>query len=1213
MKIKIKYSYKLLLLFLGAAFIAFGFLGDDNNGVRTPKPIYKITGTQESGKQGDAYGMNVNNIWMPMNRRGIIADVNIPPNGSLGQYAGGGFLFSSGFFLSGYKGGVLWANAAASASLVEDYVQGVVDGENDPNAVIYVINSQDEPFGQSWQDWADAVALGADFVDGDGDGIYNPVDKNGNGLYDPDEDMPDLIGDELAWCVYHDGLPVAQRRWNTSIEAGIEVRQSVFAFASAGAIGNIVFVRYRIKYVGLTPTDPDQLTEVYFGAWADPDLGDATDDVIGVDVPRNSGYTYGNGPDAQYGAQVPCFMIDFFSGPRAYIAGVTYIDNNGNNVYDDGIDTPLDTAHSVQGQIKGIVEYPGATNLPISSFVVYFNGVAALGDPNDKDEARSYALGFDRFGEEVDPCNFAFGEVRGGVDCATVDSRFWYSGDPVTDVGWICNQNRDVRQMTNTGPFLLNKNEENEIVIAYVVGRGSDPLDGITKARAIDDGAQNIFDLNFLAPTPPPAPQVTLSSSDDFIDISWETRNQVGYKSVTPTWDLGFEGYQIWAFKTNIPEDIVSGQPNSVLLAKYDLDNFIDNIYKENSETGGIELLYEVSSPEFQMDSALYVDPATGRIRLRIFNDPFSPNTPVVKGRPYYFAVTSYALNYLALVYKAGPENPVGTPGDYYLSSFAFAQEAENIRSIRSIVVGESAINPPVAVQPANKISGASLGNVGYDVINNQDLTGHNYEVTFFKDSSSIPYSMFWKLTNLSTGTVLEDTGRLYNYGLPVVNQEITDGFITKVERQNATIGLPTYTGEVWYNFTRSPIDSLRGRGIWYMGKDLVTEEPSYLFLPENETTPYPFRLNSNRDTVKSTYLTTNKLRKVELRFGEEGFGKAYRYINGYKAAGPGQVANNLFPYASKITSTDTVGKGPIGKWDEVNNRAMGYVDVPFQAWVVDEQNNENYQVAVGFIESKAKSAFFSKGNPDGIWDPGTFIPETGEYLIIFDSPYDPDGNQIELTGGEFQTGSGPVTIWADFVRWYPALPFIPADAQGITDEQRSVFNSPCLSTMYLLGLARIDSTSWFTPGDVMTIPLDVYPYTEEDVYQFSTLAGTTVTEEDERARWEKVNVYPNPLFGYNTLSNYYSNTPDEPFVTFTNLPEDVTIKIYSLSGTLLRTLTTDDKDSPTSPFLRWDLQNESELRVASGMYLAIVTNPKYGDKVLKFAIIMPQKQIQRF
>jgi flagellar hook assembly protein FlgD len=83
--------------------------------------------------------------------------------------------------------------------------------------------------------------------------------------------------------------------------------------------------------------------------------------------------------------------------------------------------------------------------------------------------------------------------------------------------------------------------------------------------------------------------------------------------------------------------------------------------------------------------------------------------------------------------------------------------------------------------------------------------------------------------------------------------------------------------------------------------------------------------------------------------------------------------------------------------------------------------------------------------------------------------------------------------------------------------------------------------------------------------------------------------------------------------VTFTNLPEDITVKIYSLSGTLLRTLGTEDKSEPTSPFLNWNLQNESGIRVASGMYLAIISSPKYGDKVLKFAIIMPQKQIQRF
>ncbi len=1212
MKINIEHKYKLLLLFLYVAFIAFGFLGDDKNGIAPPKQLYKVTATQESGKQGDAYGMNVNNIWLPINSKGIIAAVNVGEKGSGGQYAGGTFLFSSGFFLSGYSNGTLWANACASASLVEDYLPGPVGQTGNSNAVVYVVNSRDPAFGQSWQDWSDAVALGADFYDGNGDGIYTPENTNDTTGWQPDEDMPDLIGDETVWCIYNDALPVAQRRWNTTIQVGVEVKQSVFAFSSAGAIGNLIFVRYRFAYKGLNASSPDQLTDVYFGAWADPDLGDATDDVIGVDTVRNAGYTYNNEEDGVYGNQVPCFMIDFFSGPRAYIAGETYLDNNGDNMYDPGIDTPIDTATSVQGQRKGIVYYPGAKNLPISSFVMYINGLSGISDPNNKNEARNYMLGLNSNGDPVLPCSFAYGEVRGGVDCNLVDPRFWFSGDPVTDVGWVCTENRDMRQMTNSGPFILEKDEENEIVLAYVVGRGAAPLEGITVARAIDDGAQTIFDLNFLAPSPPPAPEFTLSSSDDFIDISWDTPDQVTYINDVPSWNLRFEGYQVWAFKTNISEDFVSGQPNSVLLASYDLKDFIQSVYLQNSQTGGLDLLYPVSPPANQLDSLTYKDPTTGRIRLRVFNDPFDANIPVTKGKPYYFAVTSYALNYDALLYKPDPAvlidsvTLIGPTGDYYLSSSAFAQQAENIRTIQSIVVGEDALNPPVVVQPANKISGASLGDVGYDVVDNDALTGQSYEVSFFKNDTSVAYSMFWKLSNISTGALLQDSMLSYTYGSTSVDLPITDGFIARVELQDATIGLPTYNpaGDVWYNYVGSPVDSLFSRGPYYMGTDLI---------PTGDL-PFPFQGSPNPNK-RSTYITSDKLRTVEIRFGDEGVGKAYRYINGYKRYPPPQnwAANNTFQYAEAITSSDTIGKGPIGMWDEVNDRALGFVDVPFTVWVVDGQYDEEYQLAVGFMEARNGSADFPQGIPDGIWNPGTDVKTTGEYLIIFDTPYDPNGGQIELTGGDFQTGNGTETIWADIGRWYSSYPTVPVDAQGITEEQRAVFNSPYLSTMYWFGLVPVDSTAWFTPGDVMTLPLTVYPYTENDVYQFSTLDGTTLSSADEQELWNKVNVYPNPLYGYNELSSYYTNTPDEPYITFTNLPEQITVKIYSLSGSLLKTLTTDDKASPSSPFLNWDLLNESGLRVASGMYLAIVSSPIYGDKTLKFAIIMPQKQIQRF
>ncbi len=201
---KIKKLTYIILLIFGISLISFGFLSDDKNGQKPIRPLNKLNNSQESGKQGDAYRLFINNINLPMNRVGIIADVEIPPDGSLGRFKGNNsFLWSSGFFLSGYSDGQLWANAVASATLVEDYTAGKSNPVSGDDAQMYVLNAQDEDFGPSWQDWKDAVALGADFYDGDGDGVYTPVDLNGNGEWDQEsvpgamdgEDRPDLIGD----------------------------------------------------------------------------------------------------------------------------------------------------------------------------------------------------------------------------------------------------------------------------------------------------------------------------------------------------------------------------------------------------------------------------------------------------------------------------------------------------------------------------------------------------------------------------------------------------------------------------------------------------------------------------------------------------------------------------------------------------------------------------------------------------------------------------------------------------------------------------------------------------------------------------------------------------------------------------------------------------------------------------------------------------------
>lgn len=1212
---KIKFKYRLSLLFLGIIICSLGFVEGDKNGKKSFSKVYMPTKISlEGGKYGDAYRLYINNINMPMNRSGKLADVNIPPDGSAGRFGESSFLFSGGFMLSGLAGNKLFANAVASASLVEDYVQGTVaGGTSDPNAVMYVLKRNDPPGGQAYQDWADAVALGADFTDVDGDGVY-----------DPSVDIPDILGDETVWCVYNDGVSQAGRRWNAVAPLGIEVRQTAFALNSKGSIGNIIFLRYRIKYVGNNkPDEPEKLDDVYFGTWDDPDIGSVEFnlDLVGSDKERNAIYTYKGGTGPSYGSNPPAFFATFFSGPIEYIPGITFIDNDGDEEYNEG-DTPLDTAHSVRGRNLGIKDFPGARNQPLSSVIEYFNGFSDpdLNDPGDHIQARNYMLGKKSNGDDVNPCNFSVGEVRGGIDCSTVDPRFWFSGDPVTNVGWIGTQPWDVRQMANTGPFTLwkdtpenrekNRLIEKEIVVAYVVGRGTDPLNSIEVAREINDVAQKIFDNNFPSPPPPPSIAYEVKTGSGFIDLTWLTAaegplpigqnpgDNIRYRGEDTVLNIDrwVHGFYVNAFRTNTSTATVAGENNIVELANYSLTNGVDtikNIYYKDTN-GGIYLRRAVAPDINILDSTFYADPDKGRIKLIINKDPFTDG-PLIKGKEYYFSITQYTLNHKAIVNKE--TGVYGGSGDYMEYSayeeFNLLQPLQSIyegqTQMITVVFGEDLYSPGFAQISGTKSSGASSGAVKYLIVNENDLTGEEYSVEFFKDLLAPPtasYLPFWRLKNKTTNDILIDSSKIYNYdtvtygGLPI------DGFLLKVKPVTASFNNLDDDSHYepakskWYDIFLTST----GTGIYYVGSDI----------PQGSSIiPFP-------SSARSKVISADRLRTIELRFGDNG--KAYRYLNGF--IGSNLQQPNSYRYAAQITAADTVGKGVVGKLGQ------GFVDVPFTAWDIDARyQTEPKQLAVGFIERRKSGNVIYFGNPDGEWDPGDSLLLSREVIIIFDAPYDQTGSQIEYTGGGFVTTSGTDTVWANLMNGFT----IPTDASGITDNQRKIAASPWFNAMYVIGLQKENADTFYTAGDKFVVPMVRYPYTETDVFTFTTRKNGQLSDSEKRDIFAKVNVFPNPLYGFNPATSYNNSPADEPFVTFSNLPEEVSIKIYTLSGTLIRTLGTEDKSNPTSPFIRWDLQNESSIRVASGLYLALVSAPGYGEKILKFSIIMPQKQLQRY
>jgi len=439
------------------------------------------------------YFIDVNRFKFGVDNKGVLADVEINGEPVFGKFDEAVVLFSGGFGLSGYSNGELWANGVMTASRIDDYQPGIVGSDiDDPLNMVYVLKSSDEPFGLSWETWKHAVSQGAKFYDGNGDGVYTPIDLNSNGVWDTNEDRPDLIGDVTTWTVYNDGVPTDLRRYDVSPK-DIEIQQTVFGYDpnTYSELDGVFFIRYRIENKSLNDYD-----SVYFSSMADADIGNPGDDYAGSDTTINSGFIYNDGEDDTYGNNAPTFMASIIQGAPVYIAGETFSDNNSNEIYDEGVDTPLDTANYFNGELFQTQELAGAKNQTMTAYVSYMSSHPTYGDPQTYIHFRNYFEGLNSDGIELDPCNWPYGEVL-NINCSEVNPLFIYSGNPVTGDGWICNMDVDQRMMVNSGPFILKSKEPIEIIVAYIVGRGNTSLESIDVTKALAKNAIGFYNTNF--------------------------------------------------------------------------------------------------------------------------------------------------------------------------------------------------------------------------------------------------------------------------------------------------------------------------------------------------------------------------------------------------------------------------------------------------------------------------------------------------------------------------------------------------------------------------------------------------------------------------------------------------------------------------------------------------------------------------------------------
>jgi hypothetical protein len=140
-------------------------------------------------------------------------------------------------------------------------------------------------------------------------------------------------------------------------------------------------------------------------------------------------------------------------------------------------------------------------------------------------------------------------------------------------------------------------------------------------------------------------------------------------------------------------------------------------------------------------------------------------------------------------------------------------------------------------------------------------------------------------------------------------------------------------------------------------------------------------------------------------------------------------------------------------------------------------------------------------------------------------------------------------------------------------------------------------------PGDIFEIK--VYkPFNSNDTLRFTT-AGSFNSQTRAKISLDDVYVVPDPYVVTASWEKplFYASGRGERRVDFINLPQECTIRIFTMSGKRVRTLhhsamLTDDGTES------WDLLTDDGLTVAFGVYIFHVEAPGIGSKIGKFAII---------
>ncbi len=316
-------------------------------------------------------------------------------------------------------------------------------------------------------------------------------------------------------------------------------------------------------------------------------------------------------------------------------------------------------------------------------------------------------------------------------------------------------------------------------------------------------------------------------------------------------------------------------------------------------------------------------------------------------------------------------------------------------------------------------------------------------------------------------------------------------------------------------------------------------------------------------------------------------------------------------PSVDKNGNPNNIGDSTdASKSNYISSTGMGW----FPGYAIDMETGERLNIAFG-----EDSRYPSENGRDMIWNPtanyaddlynatggmsGNLLIGGKHFIWVFghnylpsanDSmPYYDEGRYMVRKLKELQNITVPMTYSTRMAKFWSNAMWVSV---------------PMLSSL-ITKPSNTNDPYWFIKDEVKVYISVANPYQKSTpelmrpnapnqgypMYFFSTKDISPIKNDLETAKnaLDLIRVVPNPYYGY---SGYEQSQLDNK-VRITNLPQKCTISIYNVSGTLIRRF---KKDSDLS-YQDWDLKNEYNITIASGVYIIHIDAPGIGEKVIKW------------